>query len=38
MGVAHFLRDRRERPEEGGVGVDWVEVLEEPAFAGTDIT
>ena len=39
MGVAHFLNDRRERPDEGGVGgVDWVEVLADPALAGTDIT
>ena len=39
MGVAHFRSDRRERPEEGGVGgVDWVDVLADPALFGTDIT
>ena len=39
MGVTSFRSDRRERPEEGGVGgVDCVEVLADPAFAGTDIT
>ena len=28
MGVAHFLAERRDRPELGGVGgVDWREVL-----------
>ena len=39
MGVANLRSDRRERPEEGGVGgVDCVEVLADPAFPGTDIT
>lgn len=39
MGVANLRSDRRERPDEGGVGgVDWVEVLADPPFPGRDIT
>ena len=37
MGVAFFLSDRLERPEEGGVGVEGVDAPDDPALAGADI-